>query len=330
MKQPPDPRQEPLQDDELALQRVLRALPAGEPSAKLDAAILAAASDAVGGAGTGADAGRADPGPEGEQHAAPRRMRRAAAALGWLPTWAIGTAAAAVLAIGVGVQLRPPPVGGVPAGRPVPLETEAAPAETVQFELVEPTPRPIRPTSPPPPRPQATTTRPPAAARTATPPPPPPPPPPAAMSPAPAPVADAVPQAFPELAEEEVGAFAPPPADVDAADDGRLRREAAAAEQEYARAQVRLSTAERNARDAARRDAARRAEAGAGAPERTSAATEPLPPVAADARLPPEAWIERIRERLRRGDRYGAVASLAEFRRVHPGHELPEDLARLR
>ena len=47
MTQPQDPRKQPLQDDEIALARVLRALPAGEPPPRLDAAILAAATDAV-------------------------------------------------------------------------------------------------------------------------------------------------------------------------------------------------------------------------------------------------------------------------------------------
>ena len=49
MNTPHDPQRHPLQDDEVELARVLRALPAGEPSSKLDSAILAAAADAVAG-----------------------------------------------------------------------------------------------------------------------------------------------------------------------------------------------------------------------------------------------------------------------------------------
>ena len=47
MTQPQDPRKSPLQDDEIALARVLRALPPGEPPAHLDEAILRAATDAL-------------------------------------------------------------------------------------------------------------------------------------------------------------------------------------------------------------------------------------------------------------------------------------------
>lgn len=107
MNTPQDPRQAPLQDDEADLARVLRALPAGEPSARVDAAILAAATDAVG----------------PRENAAPPRRR--------LPAWALGTAAAAVLAIGIGLQLRPPlaPVLQQEAAAPAAAPAEVA-AET--------------------------------------------------------------------------------------------------------------------------------------------------------------------------------------------------------
>ncbi|MBW8312818.1 MAG: hypothetical protein K0M64_12410 [Rhizobium sp.] len=106
MNTPQDPRQTPLQDDEAALARVLRALPAGEPSARVDAAILAAATDAVG----------------PRENAAPSRRR--------LPAWALGTAAAAVLAIGVGLQLRPrlAPEAPVAAEAPALMQETAKPA----------------------------------------------------------------------------------------------------------------------------------------------------------------------------------------------------------
>ena len=106
MNTPQDPRQTPLQDDEAALARVLRALPAGEPPARVDAAILAAATDAVG----------------PRENATPPRRR--------LPAWALGTAAAAVLAIGIGLQLRPPlaPQAPAPAEAPVLQRKAAEPA----------------------------------------------------------------------------------------------------------------------------------------------------------------------------------------------------------
>lgn len=120
MNTPQDPRHTPLQDDEADLARVLRALPAGEPSAQVDAAILAAATDAVG----------------PRENASPSRRR--------LPAWALGTAAAAVLAIGIGLQLRPPlaPEAPPPAEAPVlqrkAAEPAAAAADTAAAPPAEP------------------------------------------------------------------------------------------------------------------------------------------------------------------------------------------------
>lgn len=122
MNTPQDPRQAPLQDDEAALARVLRALPAGEPPARVDAAILAAATDAVG----------------PRENAAPSRRR--------LPAWALGSAAAAVLAIGVGLQLRP---------RLAPDAPVAAEAPVLMQEAAEVAPAPAPPAPPPPPAPAA-------------------------------------------------------------------------------------------------------------------------------------------------------------------------------
>lgn len=104
MTTPQDPRKHPLQDDEIALARVLRALPAGEPPPSVDAAILAAATDAV-----------------------PHR-RRLGTGLRWLPTWAVGTAAAAVLAVGIGIQLRPPLAPTPPPSQPQAAPRTMAPA----------------------------------------------------------------------------------------------------------------------------------------------------------------------------------------------------------
>lgn len=130
MTQPQDPRTTPLQDDEIALARVLRALPAGEPSAKVDAAILAAATDAVNGA-----AAPVAPSP-----------RRAVKTTRWvLPGWAIGTAAAAVLAVGIGMQLRPPLAPEPTATSARPASKQAAAREQVSVELVDPEERTIPP-----------------------------------------------------------------------------------------------------------------------------------------------------------------------------------------
>ncbi len=45
-----------------------------------------------------------------------------------------------------------------------------------------------------------------------------------------------------------------------------------------------------------------------------------------DALLPPAGWIERIRERVRQGDRFGAERSLRVFQQQHPGQPIPDDL----
>lgn len=55
-----------------------------------------------------------------------------------------------------------------------------------------------------------------------------------------------------------------------------------------------------------------------------------LPHWQQDAQLPPEAWLQRIRERLRHGDQAEARASLAAFRERHPDIALPADLATVR
>ena len=48
-----------------------------------------------------------------------------------------------------------------------------------------------------------------------------------------------------------------------------------------------------------------------------------------DTQLPPELWLQRIRERLQHGEQADARASLAAFRERHPDIALPTDLAAL-
>lgn len=279
MSHPQDPRQPPLQDDEAALARVLHALPAGEPSARVDAAILAAARNAA-------------------------AAQRPARAKRRLPGWAIGTAAAAVLAVGIGLQLRPEQASGLPEGLPV-----ENPGEPVATPLPPPPPAEALPVPPPPPPPPAFAE------------------PPAASAPAPA----------PEVMDEA------------AARERRI---------ESAKAQARAAMDQQLQQDSAEREAAERAQAErleevevtgsrrAMAPPPVAVATPapaaqsldaagaakamPLPPVDEDAALAPEAWLERIRERLRQGDRAGARASLLRLERTHPGFAIPDDLALLK
>ncbi len=54
-----------------------------------------------------------------------------------------------------------------------------------------------------------------------------------------------------------------------------------------------------------------------------------LPAPTDDANLNPAEWIERVRERLRGGDRAGASASLHAFVRAHPDASIPDDLEQL-
>jgi len=284
MAHPQDPRQPPLQDDEAALARVLHALPAGEPSARVDAAILAAARNA----------------------AAAQRPARASRRL---PAWAIGTAAAAVLAVGIGLQLRPDQASGLPEGLPVDV-----PGEPVATPLPPPPPAPALPVPPPPP--------PPAFAE-----------PPAASMPAPAP------EVMDEAAARErriESAKARARAEMD------QQLQSASAEREAAgRAQAeRLENVEvtgsRRAMAPPPVAAAPPAPPAPPAPAPQSLDTAgaakamPLPPVDEDAALAPEAWLERIRERLRQGDRAGARASLLRLQHAHPALAIPDDLATLR
>lgn len=344
MTPPQDPRTTPLQDDEVELARVLRALPAGEPSAKVDAAILAAATDAL---------NRHTPAPT----VAPRRAAKTAAR--WaLPTWAIGTAAAAVLAVGIGLQLRPP-LSQEPtqATAPAPRQELPEARERMSVELVEPEAQPLPQSAPPPSAPAEIRRRAPAPA-----PPPPPPPPVAQEPPAPAAmVADAFPmEAATEAAPtEEADAAALDRVEVtgtriQATDESgdRARRAhqnvyATRARAEAAQAEARLETQARQealAEQSRRAAQAKAAEpppqsfsesaAGAAAPAAPAPAhrdaTDVLPPVAQDATLPPEQWLERIRERQRQDDRAGARASLQRFIQAHPDVPVPADLDTLR
>lgn len=321
MNPPQDPRKHPLQDDEIALARVLRALPAGEPSPSVDAAILAAATDAV-----------------------PRR-RKPGAGLRWLPTWAVGTAAAAVLAVGIGIQLRPPLV---PAP-PIPASTSEQARELppsrprMAVDLAEPELAPIPPPAPPPSQPSAS----PRAVAPAT---PPPRPAPAAMPEvAEPPPSELVRQESAPAPFEDLGGFAPPPAsaalsrqeaDEEQATLDRIEvtgsrvqspaatpynRPSLSAIAEPAELEARAQAIESNR---ARRQAS--ADAAAASREQAKAGAAALPAPADDIRLAPADWLDRIRDRQRRGDLAGARESLALFARTHPDLRVPDDLAQLR
>jgi hypothetical protein len=54
-----------------------------------------------------------------------------------------------------------------------------------------------------------------------------------------------------------------------------------------------------------------------------------LPHWREDAKLVPEEWLERIRERVRRGERHAAASSLRLFTQQHPSRVVPDDLTLL-
>ncbi len=329
MTQPQDPRKHPLQDDEIALARVLRALPTGEPPPRVDDAILRAATDAV------------SPG-----------RRKPARGLRWLPTWAIGTAAAAVLAVGVGLQLRPPlspesaPASVSESARPLPQARERLSVDLVEPDQAAAPP----PASAPPERRQSNRPAPPPPP--AAPPSPPPPVPAPEAFPGAAAVAPAADSAEPEMAMDAVA-----PEETVEAIENRVRSEATdQARRVHQEAYARRAQAKSSAEGASRQEMAEAAapsvnesqpQASFAAPAPRAVAAPPagtvvgaladaaadaeiLPPVSEDAKLAADAWLNRIRERRRQGDTTGARASLRLFVQAHPEAPVPNDLARLR
>jgi hypothetical protein len=282
-------RHDPLDADEQALARVLRALPAGEPPSTLDARILAMARDAV---------------VSPQRPGATRRTRRAP---GWI--WGSGVAASCVLAAGLVWRL-----GGFDGsrfeqtgGESVPMASDAAPALSQPAAALPPAEVESV-------RVEISTRRSAPSARPAPPPPPPPPPPPAAA---------------PVVAAEHTTAPAPPPAPPPPAPPAPV---AASAPMPQALAPEPPVEPSANA-NAARADAAEAPVRQGLADEEAAAArlrTLPQPDLDDDARLGPQAWIERIRWRLAQGDASGAQASLERFERQYPRTALPADLAAFR
>ncbi|HEX5694122.1 MAG TPA: hypothetical protein VFY00_05845 [Arenimonas sp.] len=289
MTSPQDPRKEPFQDDEAALAKVLRALPGSEPSPKVDAAILAAARDATSGSAR-----------------RPRRRRGP-------PGWALGTAAAAVLAVAIGMQL-PIGRGPLPDGAPAEAQPRAS-ANGVELDTVQVTGSRLQHETPAPPsEPEADA---------------------AAPQAKPAPFTRREPAAVAPLPPLPPPAPPPaPPAPASRAQAEELVREAQAVSAEAAAAQALDRSRDSEARRAAQSlpESAPVAESSesTGALPSAFSADDVLPPVDDDARLDADAWLERIRERIGQGDRAGASASLRRFERAHPDVTLPPDLADFR
>lgn len=325
---------EPFTDEERQLASRLEKLgPHGGPSPALDARILAAAHSAVA--------------------AAPVARRK--------PRWpvAFGLAASAVLAVGVAWQLRPlqedafkrqaPAAGSsAPASADMAEEQEILTAPSAEADITAsetaapaietPAAVPAPVLMPPPTASRADKARTqseavqqvpstPARKEAAPPPalesspaadaysPPSPPAPPAPPPPPPPPVAAPAPQAAPVADAEPAMEFTAEPEEVTVTGARAMaNRESSAARAEAAR----RSRAEQQARRAPEvRHLARTA-----APASVPAAS----PIAQDATLPVEDWLQRIRERRDSGALQDARDSLRSFVEAHPQHPLPDDL----
>jgi hypothetical protein len=284
------PGHEPLDAEEAAIARSLRRLPDTEPAPVLDARILAQARAAV---------------------AVPVRRRRP-----WFMGTGFGAAAAAVMAAGVAWQLGW--IGGIPGtATTAPAESRRSDADGARDETLERVDiefireeRKREQAAPPPPRaPMA----PPAPAREAVgrqmaPPPP----------PAPPPGAEVLQDATPAILAEPLTAPAPQafPAETPASNAAAAGpAPAASGEAESARA---FAEDDRESLDSITVTGTRLAKQRAALPAWTE-----------DALLEPEAWLDRIRERVRAGDRQGAEHSLRRFVLKHPTRAVPTELQRL-
>jgi hypothetical protein len=356
-KPPQLPQPEPLDEAERAIARALRNLPVGSPPPELDARILGAARRAVHAApprrrsgrrwllgfGTAATALLAiglvmkthGPSPDAVfvppgQDVAASAEDTAAEAKTAMPAPASTPAPATRDVMHTTAEPAPvfaPPSSPAMAARAPAPQKDVAPAATdkplsnrVGNAPPQAFPAPVMTSTPTP--------------MSVSPPPPAAPPPPLQfepMAPPPAPAAMAAPQpssSLGELKKEQsssdrprsetqpmtpppptggmVGTIAPAPSD---------ERDAAAD-----------NAAMQSAPSANRQAKAKSLDSVEVAASRIRRADAELPPPSADAALNPTAWLERIRERVRRGDRAGAAASLRAFVQANPQAAVPADL----
>lgn len=269
-------RHDPLDADERELARVLRALPAGEPSSALDARILATARDAV--------VTQASAAEESRRRRAPRLA------------WGLGVAASGVLAAGLVWRM-----GGF-GGEALDVIGSEMPAEVAADA---PATAPVQPA---PPMPEAESEHiaveiggPRAAPR------------PTLAPPLPPPAAPARQRAMAE------------PSDASAAQASEQRREQARAPA------LRPDPVAEDAPPAPAAAPPVAADGESPALDRivvtgTHIDADAARPVAEDGKAGAQAWIQRIRARIARGDEDGARASLEAFVTRHPGKPLPQDL----
>ena len=309
------PPNEPLDDQEREFARILRALPGGDPPPALDAAILRAATNAAASSN--------------------RPVRRALASVGAL--WGIGSAAAAVLAVGVAWQMR----YGVPdrpaeASAPRVQAVSDADEGAVEVELgTQPADAPFVPPPPPPPPPPPAKEKPLAGGDQLFRAPPPPAREPVAGAAAPA---AAEPEAFArdhldEHVRSEEAAQLSAVEDARASQELEMKGRAADNERQRAAKMAANAAAPRAAAEAAppaapppATTASRADDAGAGLG--FSGGLVQAPKSEADTRKP-GTWLADIRKLRDQGRLEEARASLVEFRKKYPKWVIPTDLAPL-
>lgn len=296
-----DPRHEPLDTNERELARVVRALPGGEPPAALDAMILKAAQDAVASAPT-------------------RRRSR------WVvggAVWGIGSAAAAVLAIGVGWQvMNPQTATQLPMPARAPAQSASPAAEESSGTTVEfrDEPRPVFDNSAPPAPVSPAAPRARAQAFPASPPAAPPPP----APPAPAPIATA-----PAVTAQASGT-------VNAIDATSVESTTILTAEQISKTTDAAATAnaESDRRSARPYSPAPAAAVGAAAARQDAARSEreseslarDSAKAATDFRGRPTTWLAHIRALRDHGQLPQARDDLAQFRKRYPDYVVPSDL----
>ncbi len=287
---PNAPDTDPLDESEQAFARIVRALPAGEPPSALDARILKAASDAV---------------------AAAPGKRRAALLSATGSLWGIGSAAAAVLAIGIAWQRMNPPMPTMPETSPAPVAEDVRNDGRLRVEFKQEAPRQYD-NSPPPAAPALIANR---VARQPV----------ASAAPAPA-AATAFPQDSLDEHVTQREPLAPAPMAAPALgviSGGAAADNQAAPTEPRAEAQAAATDAFRADSLAAKAVSAERDQAV------TGSVTDTDGRVAPDTHLYPESWLLKIRSRLKAGDVEGARASLRLFLGKYPTQAVPDDLKAL-
>lgn len=292
MKTPPprhEPRQTPLDSEEQALSAALKRVPASDPGAELDARVLGMARAAL-----------------QPNVAVPVRQRRLQR-LSWL-----GSAAGAVLAVGIGWQLSrtDPELGpGLPSAlEAAPQSQDQTELQSLEFEVIR---RPAAPASPTP-----------SAEESSTP-------------------ARALRESIGEARAAKAADSAASPT------DARRRQNQAHADAESAAPlpaaapPPTIAEPQSPRAEAPTGSAGIEADMGAVAGETTLDRVEVtgsrvrgidtldadgFPPTAQDARLEPREWIARIRARRAAGQEDNARKSLEDFARSYPYLVVPEDL----